>query len=322
MEKKIKKEIIKSVANIKKKVKILKGIQQNSDAVLDMIFKPITAPLNQMKADKVSSDLNHNRLENNKNEKYSNSSNDEEVVSNDGYKDFAEKFANQTLKTAVVSSPANSDAGEEHEASDPFFASFHSASSPKKPSISWSLSSEVIRNVPFGLRWEGGKLMMGKMRVYDEENHINIGGKRYVKTQGLMQLLAENAPDLNIIEEEDKQNYKLILNETNAHRRDYDPQKPIKSNKGMKYNYIIKPLFKLVQNDIGSSTEGLVEGKGIDILKEVKKKTEYIYWDDPNELVERLKLLIASRDAGNTGLENEIISIIEELREANIISEI
>lgn len=43
------------------------------------------------------------------------------------------------------------------------------------------------------------------------------------------------------------------------------------------------------------------------------------YWDDPNELIERLRLLTSSTSAGHTGHNNEIISIIEELREANII---
>lgn len=45
----------------------------------------------------------------------------------------------------------------------------------------------------------------------------------------------------------------------------------------------------------------------------------YTYWDDPNELVERLRLLVASKSAGHSGHRNEIMSIIEELREANII---
>jgi hypothetical protein len=35
--------------------------------------------------------------------------------------------------------------------------------------------------------------------------------------------------------------------------------------------------------------------------------------------VERLRLLIASQQAGNNSVNNEIISIIEELREAAII---
>lgn len=43
------------------------------------------------------------------------------------------------------------------------------------------------------------------------------------------------------------------------------------------------------------------------------------YWNDANELVNRLRLLTASAAAGHTGHNNEILAIIEELREANII---
>jgi len=45
----------------------------------------------------------------------------------------------------------------------------------------------------------------------------------------------------------------------------------------------------------------------------------YVHWDNVNELVERLQLLMASRAAGNNNHTNEILSIIEELREAKII---
>ncbi|XP_066600146.1 putative leucine-rich repeat-containing protein DDB_G0290503 [Prorops nasuta] len=41
---------------------------------------------------------------------------------------------------------------------------------------------------------------------------------------------------------------------------------------------------------------------------------DYVYWDNPNELVDRLKLLITSKNAGHTNHDNEIISIIEELQ--------
>ena len=44
-----------------------------------------------------------------------------------------------------------------------------------------------------------------------------------------------------------------------------------------------------------------------------------IYWDDPNELVERLRLLAAEYQAGNTTHSNEIMAILEELREADLI---
>ena len=40
-----------------------------------------------------------------------------------------------------------------------------------------------------------------------------------------------------------------------------------------------------------------------------------MYWNDSNELVDRLRLLIAEQSAGNKALTNKIHSIIEELRE-------
>ena len=43
---------------------------------------------------------------------------------------------------------------------------------------------------------------------------------------------------------------------------------------------------------------------------------DYVYWDDPNEVVHRLQLLTAERSVGNPSHVNEVPSIIEELREA------
>jgi len=46
---------------------------------------------------------------------------------------------------------------------------------------------------------------------------------------------------------------------------------------------------------------------------------DYAHWDDPNELVNLLRLLDASQRAGNNAHDNEMLSIIEELREAGFI---
>lgn len=59
--------------------------------------------------------------------------------------------------------------------------------------------------------------------------------------------------------------------------------------------------------------------KGSGLYKDVIPQTQLVYYDDPNELVKRLNLITASQSVGNTGVNNEIISILEELRERNII---
>jgi hypothetical protein len=60
-------------------------------------------------------------------------------------------------------------------------------------------------------------------------------------------------------------------------------------------------------------------GKGMKLLKVENKPYRALYWDNVNELVERLFLLHASKNAGNDSVHNEIIAIEEELREAGII---
>ncbi|XP_011684314.1 PREDICTED: uncharacterized protein LOC105447805 [Wasmannia auropunctata] len=82
-------------------------------------------------------------------------------------------------------------------------------------------------------------------------------------------------------------------------------------NKGHKYKNIIAPLLP---EDVKS---GKKIGKGIPRTMTVNdSKIEYIHWDDPNELVDHLRLLEASRQAGHNAHNNETLSIIEELREA------
>lgn len=52
-------------------------------------------------------------------------------------------------------------------------------------------------------------------------------------------------------------------------------------------------------------------GRGYDV--------DYLHWGDPDELVKRLRVLIGTKRARHTGHDNEIIYIIDELREVGII---
>ncbi|VVC44714.1 Hypothetical protein CINCED_3A005287 [Cinara cedri] len=74
---------------------------------------------------------------------------------------------------------------------------------------------------------------------------------------------------------------------------------------GNKYINIISKLFPL--------------GKG---LRMKLQKNTLVYWNDPNELVDRLQILLASQSAKNTVVGNEILLIFEKLLEAGIIQRI
>lgn len=85
-------------------------------------------------------------------------------------------------------------------------------------------------------------------------------------------------------------------------------------NRGLKYKNIISPFFK-PKESLSSKEKS---GKRYNWIRECE--TIYEHWDNPNELVDRLRVLVASTSSGHRGHPNEINSIIEELREANIIN--
>lgn len=77
--------------------------------------------------------------------------------------------------------------------------------------------------------------------------------------------------------------------------------------------------------DYVSDEDVIIDGAGMNsfdydfIPYDAKNRIVYEYFDDPNELCERLRLLISSRMAGNSNHMQEISSIIEELRELKCI---
>lgn len=164
------------------------------------------------------------------------------------------------------------------------------------------LSKNNSTDTTYGIRRDNNKFYIGNQEIEIANDDITIGNKTFTGTKGLWELLTLKKP--SEYTNPDLENYKEILELTNGHLKGHKPGAAIASNAHYKYINIIKPLFK-------TSGEGMREVTG--------HKIDYIYWNDPNELVDRLRLLWLSRQAGNTGVNNEIDAIIEELRESRII---
>ncbi|KAL4104991.1 hypothetical protein QTP88_020266 [Uroleucon formosanum] len=141
-----------------------------------------------------------------------------------------------------------------------------------------------------------GDVYLGKKEIKLNENTLIIEDTSYPLTQGLVSLIISKSP--KIYTTDDLNTYKRILIQTSAHLT--SDEKKIKKG-GNKFIDIIKPLFP--------------SGNGLSVKLQ---KHNLVYWNNPNELVERLQLLLASQAAGNTGLSNEILSIYEELYEAGM----
>lgn len=164
------------------------------------------------------------------------------------------------------------------------------------------LSKNNLTDTTYGIRREGNKFYIGNREIQIANDDILIDEHSYTGTKGLWELLTLKRP--TEYNKSDLEKYKEILEITNGHLKGHKAGANIMSNAHYKYTNIIKPLFK-------TTGEGMREVTG--------NKIDYIYWNDPNEIINRLRLLWLSKQAGNTGVDNEINAIIEELRESGII---
>lgn len=177
------------------------------------------------------------------------------------------------------------------------------------------------------------KFTLGNTDVNFEGQDIIVNNLKYPGTVGLYELLFKKEPIGYT--EKDLDQYMDILKRTNAYRRNFDHNAQIQGTRATKYETVIKPY--LLKHKILKYPSTINEGVQFDkppppssrlrktkriiggMMSFSKKPVNYIYFDDYNEIVNRLRLLVASQLSGNDGHNNEIISIIEELKEANII---
>ena len=193
--------------------------------------------------------------------------------------------------------------------------------------LSGNINIDYVYGVYFADQSTGpATTMLGdKVFILNTDDSIVIDGMTYMGTPGLYALIFTNKPQENEYTNEDLLAYRNILMTTNAYRRGHSGQ--VVGSKGFKYKYIIGPLIRgeipKVQPVTPRTSTTISKKKGGSVIphtmRVVDNKIDYIHWDDPNELADRLRLLVESREAGNNAHENEMLSIIEELREAGVI---
>lgn len=167
----------------------------------------------------------------------------------------------------------------------------------------------------YGVRYnpEDDKYYIGNSEIQFDGDDLIINNNEYHGTRGLYELLfKKHSHDFTI---DDKKQYINIVKSTSAHKRNYDSLERTYGNKSWKYKYIIKPMTQRPRIRL---SHGKVSGGEL-MMQVTNNPIDYVYWDDPNELVDRLRLLIASQEAGNSNHSNEINRILEELIESNII---
>ena len=183
-----------------------------------------------------------------------------------------------------------------------------------------------------GLYSEDDNLKIGYRPVKIENDDIIIGDTPFKGTVGLWKLItSKDIPDKTEYSAEDLRDYITIMHITKA---TYD-----KNNKRVggndKMNKLIKPLVKALEKGGG---EGLIDKIEEHFVFEEEEYDEEEYEEpalipftptkgtglkilpsDPNALINRFDLLFSSQKAGHTGVRNEIVSILDELKRQGVL---
>ena len=179
-----------------------------------------------------------------------------------------------------------------------------------------------------GLYSEDDNLKIGYRPVKIENDDIIIDDERFKGTDGLWKLItSKDIPDITEYGAEDLAGYITIMHITKA---TYD-----KNNKRVggndKMNKLIKPLVKALEEDKSSNKLITKINKHFGFEEEeyevpasipitpTKGTGLKILPSDPNALIDRFDLLFSSQKAGHTGVRNEIVSILDELKRQGVL---
>ena len=178
----------------------------------------------------------------------------------------------------------------------------------------------------FGLNTqnEERKYKIGDKYVDFDGDDIVVEGERFKGTPGFWGLIISKNPSSDDYTNEDKRQYKRLLIKSNAIFKNNNPEETrAKGNyQGNKWKEVINPIWEEIK------PKGKGKGKG---GKGKKKRQEdpkpgtsgtglKILPSDPNALIDRFDLLFSSKKAGHTGVRNEIVSILDELKRQGVIN--
>ena len=178
-------------------------------------------------------------------------------------------------------------------------------------------------DLSFGLYAQEGKFKIGNKEVNIEDNDINVDDIIFEGTPGFWELITSKNPENYTGEDLDK--YRQLLLLTNAVYRNNNPDNNNpKSSKSPKWKNIIKPIWEQIKKQKEEEEEEYEEEEyevpaSISLTPTKGTGLPKILPSDPNALIDRFDLPFSSQKAGHTGVRNEIVSILDELKRQGVL---
>jgi len=107
------------------------------------------------------------------------------------------------------------------------------------------LRRKVTNDPTFGVYQDDtdGSFKIGRSSFKCNDKELFVDGRKFKATQGLWELLTKAKADKNAVTIHNRQAYKQILLQSNAHSVNYSPTGKIRANKGLKYTRYFSQLF-------------------------------------------------------------------------------
>ena len=180
-------------------------------------------------------------------------------------------------------------------------------------------------DLTFGLYVQNGKFKIGNKEVNIEDNNIKVDDKIFEGTKGFCELVTSKDPK-NYTEEDLSKYQQLVILTNTAYRGNNPNQNKPKSSGSSKWKNIIKPIWEAIkEQEKEDKTEDEEEGNAYSLFDDEPQPGTSgtglkILPSDPNALIDRFDLLFSSKKAGHTGVRNEIVAILDELKRQGVIS--
>ena len=174
-------------------------------------------------------------------------------------------------------------------------------------------------DLTYGLYAQEGKFKIGDKFITIEDNNIKIDDILFKGTPGFWELVTSKDPEK--YEKDDLTNYQRLVILTNTAYRNNNPtQNYPKSGNSNKWKNIIKPIWEAIQKQRDEEEYKEFEEPDEDDPQSGTSGTGLkILPSDPNALIDRFDLLFSSQKAGHTGVRNEIIAILDELKRQGVL---
>ena len=179
----------------------------------------------------------------------------------------------------------------------------------------------------YGIYAEDGKFKIGNKEVNIEDNDIIVDDITFEGTPGFWELMTSKEPE-NYTDEDKSKYQQLVILTNTAYRNNNPNQNYPKRSSGKKWKKIIEPIWGQIKKqkeeeykEFEESDEE--EGNAFNLFDDPTPGTSgtgLILPSDPNALLERFDLLFSSKKAGHTGVKNEIVAILDELKRQKVIN--